>query len=211
MWVSLCVSQQYNGYTPWVSRYTKRHNKDHKVSTHVNELIVKPSLRGGSNDRVWSHCPAQGLGRLLSTYITHPNICSVITCAETLSYYPSDWGRNFEMQVSAFFFLLCVTRAGGCHYTNAALLSNKGSATREEGQKRKKLLTAPNTDLQITECPTSQPRMSRLFTNVQLLIVTPRKTQEVSCDRRDTVSSFKVRANSLMEVITYRHTLSMVS
>lgn len=63
--------------------------------------------------------------------------------------------KNFKMQVSNFFYFACDQSWGECHYTNAVLLSNKGSATRGG-----KLWTAKNTDLKIMDCPALQPYSS---------------------------------------------------
>lgn len=85
--------------------------------------------------------------------------------------------KNFKMQVSNFFYFACDQSWGECHYTNAVLLSNKGSATRGG-----KLWTAKNTDLKIMDCPALQPYSSffLFFLNILLLILPP-KQQGIMC------------------------------
>lgn len=164
----LCSFPQHNYYFLCASSTTTFKKVLHLLMSQSSNQVS--SSAKDTFDLPSSPPAAHPCSTLLSTHIIHPNICSVITCAETLPYIP----QSEELWDASQRFLLCVTRAGGCHYTNAALLSNKGSAT-----KKKNLQTAEDTDLQIIHCPILQPDMSLLFfLNVQLLIIKPLKQQD---------------------------------
>lgn len=124
----LCFFRQHNYYFHCVCVYKRGTTLFKKLLHTVNEPIVSssakdtfdlPSLSWGFISRHQLYAPV---------HMHHSSKASALSLLVQKATRIFLRVKNFDTQVSNF-FSVCVTRAGGSHYTNATPLSSKRSAT----------------------------------------------------------------------------------